>query len=140
MKKRQQAGRGVMDWLNRATGIKRPAARLSRLVVASLLLAGLLAGGCRSTTGISAADTTPCRDPALAALAARATAAIDAAGNSVSREFANRLRSENFPEWLNYFCGKGPKPGYPRQETAVTQITGFLDLIDAAKTLSLIHI
>jgi hypothetical protein len=124
----------TMITIQNPAGIKRSTVRSSRLVVASLLLAGLLAGGCRSTTGIAPADTTPCRDPALAALAARATIAIDTAGNTVSREFANRLRGENFPEWLNYFGGKGRKPNHPRQETAVTQITGFLDLIDSAKT------
>lgn len=79
-------------------------------------------------------ETAPGSNPAMVALANRADAAMAAAGDGVGREYANRLRSEHRPAWLEYFKGKGPKPTWPTQDEARGDIEGLIGLIEAAKT------
>jgi len=99
----------------------------------ALILAAVILGGCQTPTRTTP-SAPPVPDPALAALAAKADAAILAADAGVGREYANRLRSEHRPGWLEYFRGKGPKPAWPSQDEARGDIEGLIGLIEAAKT------
>lgn len=105
-------------------------ASMANLIVS--ILAAASCGGILSASGAEAAAPAP--DPALAALAARADAAIAAVGDNPGREFANRLRGDHRPAWLEFFKGKGAKPAYPAQDEAVKELEGLIDLVNAGQT------
>ncbi len=96
------------------------------------LLGGLFSSGCTTTARTPPAPAVA--GPELRELAQRADAAIAAAGDGVGREYANRLRSEHRPAWLDYFRGKGDKPAHPTEEQVAADIRGLIDLIQAADT------
>lgn len=98
-----------------------------------LLLGFTLASGCLRQSTDLIKNETDANNPALNALAERADTAIVSAGDSIGREFANRLRTEPYPAWLAYFKGKGRKPNYPTQENAIKDIENFIQKIDASK-------
>jgi hypothetical protein len=105
-----------------------------RCCVVLFVLAGLLvAPGCRSTdvNRETAEPQTP--EAELRALAERAEAAIEEAGDSVGREYANRLRSEHRTAWMKYFKGEGPKPSRPPQKRVVKDFERLIELIAAAE-------
>jgi hypothetical protein len=106
---------------------------VTRILAMMPAAVALAFGGCRTVPQPVAVE--PGRpDPALVALAERADAAIAASGDSVGREYANRLRSEHRPAWHAYFRDKGRKPGYPSQEQAVKDFEGIIERIHAAAT------
>jgi hypothetical protein len=90
--------------------------------------------GCGTTGGGKAPARAATPGPELKNLAERAEAAIAAAGEGVGREYANRLRSEHRPAWLDYFRGGGAKPSGRKQEDVAADIEGLIDLIEAAPT------
>jgi hypothetical protein len=76
-------------------------------------------------------------DPELVDLADRADKAVIDAGDSLGREFANRLRSEHRPAWLKYFKGEGEKPPLPHKKTrqdVIDDIEKLIGLIKSAET------
>jgi hypothetical protein len=97
------------------------------------LLACLLSSG-RTTASQTPAEVAITAGPDLRELAERADAAIISAGDGIGREYANRLRSEHRPAWLNYFRGQGGKPTVQNQQQVVADIDGLIKLIEAAKT------
>ncbi|MBS3762568.1 MAG: carbohydrate-binding family 9-like protein [Planctomycetes bacterium] len=102
--------------------------------VAFLVLFGMLAfGGCRSTEEVNKTSKPEVPGPELAALAERAEEAMAAAGDSVGREYANRLGSEHRPAWIKYFKSEGPKPSRGNQKRVVRNIKRLIGLIEAAE-------
>lgn len=96
--------------------------------------AALLGCGCLTAQMTELEEAAAAPDPTLRELAERAAAAIDSAGAGVGREFANRLRSEHRPAWLDYFKGKASRPAHPGQEEVVADFENLIDRIIAAKT------
>lgn len=110
------------------------ASHVRRSCVVLFLLAGVLvAAGCRST-GVSRETAEPeTPGPELKALAERAEEAIEQAGDSVGREYANRLRDGKRPAWIKYFKGEGPKPSRPSQKRMEGDIRKLIGLIEATE-------
>lgn len=69
---------------------------------------------------------------AMKALAQHAEAAVEESGYSIGREFANVLRDGHWQRWLKYMKGEGKKPGWPAEAKAIKDITGWVELIEAA--------
>lgn len=112
----------------------RPSAwRAGRARAAAFLLAAAFPGACLRADAAEADGTRP-ESRELKALAERADAAIRAGGDSVGREYVNRLRSHHYPAWRRHFAGIGPRPAWPTVEEAAADIDGQVRLVEAAKT------
>lgn len=99
-----------------------------------LILAILAFGACRAAETGAADSPQTFPETELVKLAGRAEAAMAGAGATPGREFANRLRSEHRPAWLDYFKGKGPKPAYPSQDEMVKDLETIIGLINVGIT------
>lgn len=95
---------------------------LSHPFAAILVLATLsLVTGCSTPPRVAAPLG---GTPEQKALAARADDAIRSAADNPGREFANRLRTATYPEWLRFFKCEGPQPvcAWPTLPAAMTDI------------------
>ncbi len=106
--------------------------KLSRLSVAGVCFVFVL--GCR--TAAPEPEPPPEKpDPALQDLVKRAEAAIEIAGATPGREYANRLRTTPLLEWLQYFRGESTqKPDRLSQAQAIKRIESFIDMATAGPT------
>lgn len=90
--------------------------------------------GCRSAEKAPEKAVAPEPGPEMAELAARAEKAIEEAGDSVGREYANRLRTPPHPAWIKYFKGEGPRPSRGNMKRMADGIEKQIKMINAAKS------
>lgn len=83
--------------------------------------------------GVIHAEEAPAEKPRddLAALAARADKAVAAVGVSPGREYANRLRNDQYPGWFAFFKGEKKQPSWPSLNHAVADISNLVKMVEA---------